>query len=106
MKRPIIERSDGINHTALNLPAIEMEYGVVENSIQATILQITASATFLPLLNEPYSFDLLVYTNLKAKVPKKWAASDPRYIINGQEVNLLHKVDSLVTYKEADEWDL
>ncbi len=26
----IIERSDGINHTALNLPAIEMEYGFVE----------------------------------------------------------------------------
>jgi len=30
MKRPIIERSDGINHTTLNLPAIEMKYGVVE----------------------------------------------------------------------------
>ena len=30
MKRPIIESSDGINYTALNLPAIEMEYGVVE----------------------------------------------------------------------------
>ena len=30
MKRPIIERSDGINYTALNLPAIEMKYGFVE----------------------------------------------------------------------------
>eukprot|EP00815_Leptocylindrus_aporus_P006833 CAMPEP_0116064220 /NCGR_PEP_ID=MMETSP0322-20121206/8957_1 /TAXON_ID=163516 /ORGANISM="Leptocylindrus danicus var. apora, Strain B651" /LENGTH=228 /DNA_ID=CAMNT_0003550141 /DNA_START=379 /DNA_END=1065 /DNA_ORIENTATION=+ len=84
----------------------------IHNDIQAIIRQITASVTFLPLLNEPCSFDLLVYTNLEAIVPKKWEESDPRYIINSQEVKLrsfstsVHKVDSLVTYKETDEWDL
>ena len=68
--------------------------------------------TFLPLLNEPCSFDLLVYTNKAAIVPKKWEDSDPQYIMNSQEVKLrsfttsVHKVDSLVTYKEADEWEL
>eukprot|EP00970_Alexandrium_tamarense_P001035 scaffold114_cov200-Alexandrium_tamarense.AAC.5 len=73
-----------------------------------TILQVT----FLPLLNEPCSFDLLIYTNKTAVVPKKWADSDPRYIMNSQEVKLrsfttsFHKVDSMVTYKEADEWEL
>ena len=51
----------------------------IHNSIQAIIRQISASTTFLPLLNEPYSFDLLEYTNLKAIVPKMWAESDPRY---------------------------
>lgn len=44
--------------------------------------------TFLPLLNEPCSFDLLVYTNKTAVVPKKWEDSDPRYIMNSQEVKL------------------
>jgi hypothetical protein len=44
--------------------------------------------TFLPLLSEPCSFDLLVYTNKVAKVPKKWEDSDARYIINSQEVKL------------------
>jgi len=84
----------------------------IHNEIQAIIRQITASVTFLPLLNEPCSFDLLVYTNMEAVVPKKWEESDPRYILNSQEVKLrsfttsVHKVESMVTYKEADEWEL
>lgn len=84
----------------------------VHDEIQAIIRQITASVTFLPLLNEPCSFDLLIYTNKTAVVPKKWADSDPRYIMNSQEVKLrsfttsFHKVDSMVTYKEVDEWEL
>ena len=84
----------------------------VHNEIQAIIRQVTASVTFLPLLNEPCSFDLLVYTNKEAVVPKKWEDSDPQYIMNSQEVKLrsfttsVHKVESMVTYKEADEWEL
>lgn len=60
----------------------------VHDEIQAIIRQITASVTFLPLLNEPCSFDLLIYTNKTAAVPKKWADSDPCYIMNSQEVKL------------------
>lgn len=84
----------------------------IHDEIQAIIRQITASVTFLPLLNEPCSFDLLVYTNKEATVPQKWEDSDPRYILNSQEVKLrsfttsVHKIESMVTYKEADEWDL
>mmetsp|Transcript_6244 Transcript_6244/g.9065 ORF Transcript_6244/g.9065 Transcript_6244/m.9065 type:complete len:238 (-) Transcript_6244:367-1080(-) len=84
----------------------------IHNEMQAIIRQITASVTFLPLLNEPCSFDLLIYTNKDATVPKKWEDSDPRYIMNSQEVKLrsfttsVHKLDSMVTYKEADEWEL
>ncbi|CAB9530913.1 Mitotic spindle assembly checkpoint protein MAD2A [Seminavis robusta] len=84
----------------------------IHNEIQAIIRQITASVTFLPLLNEPCTFDLLVYTSKDAVVPTKWEDSDPCYIMNSQEVKLrsfttkIHKIDSLVAYKEADEWDL
>merc|ERR1712150_255246 len=58
------------------------------NEIQAIIRQITASVTFLPLLNEPCSFDLLVYVDKKADIPRKWEDSDPRYIMNSQNVKL------------------
>lgn len=60
----------------------------IHSEIQAIIRQITASVTFLPLLSEPCSFDLLVYTKKDAAVPKKWEDSDPCYIMNSQEVKL------------------
>lgn len=60
----------------------------IHGEIQAIIRQITASVTFLPLLNEPCSFDLLVYTKKDAAVPAKWEDSDPCYITNSQEVKL------------------
>jgi len=84
----------------------------IHGEIQAIIRQVTASVTFLPLLNEPCSFDLLVYTKKDAVVPTKWEDSDPCYITNSQEVKLrtfttsVHKVDSMVAYREADEWEL
>ena len=73
--------------------------------IQAIIRQITASVTFLPLLDEPCSFDLLVYTDDDAAVPRTWEESDPRYISNSDEVKLrsfttkIHRVDASVSYK-------
>lgn len=60
----------------------------IHGEIQAIVRQITASVTFLPLLNEPCSFDLLVYTKKDAAVPAKWEDSDPCYIMNSQEVKL------------------
>eukprot|EP00535_Pseudo-nitzschia_heimii_P003094 CAMPEP_0197173920 /NCGR_PEP_ID=MMETSP1423-20130617/655_1 /TAXON_ID=476441 /ORGANISM="Pseudo-nitzschia heimii, Strain UNC1101" /LENGTH=223 /DNA_ID=CAMNT_0042622789 /DNA_START=56 /DNA_END=727 /DNA_ORIENTATION=- len=84
----------------------------INGEIQAIIRQITASVTFLPLLNEPCSFDLLVYTKKDAVVPTKWEESDPCYITNSQEVKLrsfttsVHKVDSMVAYREAEDWEL
>lgn len=84
----------------------------IHNEIQAIIRQITASVTFLPLLQEPCTFDLLVYTDKDISAPQKWVDSDPCYILNSAEVKLrsfttsVHKVDSMVAYKEADEWDL
>jgi mitotic spindle assembly checkpoint protein MAD2 len=84
----------------------------IHGEIQAIVRQITASVTFLPLLDEPCTFDLLVYTDKNVNVPEKWQDSDPCYILNSAEVKLrsftttVHKVDSMVCYKEADEWDL
>jgi len=77
-----------------------------QKDIQAIIRQITASVTFLPLLDEPCSFDLLIYTDKWAEVPDAWDESDPKYIVGGsQEVKLrsfttkVHKVEGAVSYK-------
>lgn len=77
-----------------------------QKDIQAIIRQITASVTFLPLLDEPCSFDLLIYTDKYAEVPSAWDESDPKYIVGGsQEVKLrsfstkVHKVEGAVAYK-------
>lgn len=78
------------------------------SEIQAIIRQITASVTFLPLLEEPCvcrsshqhsvcappsfvapgTFDLLVYTDSSSTVPLAWEESDPKYISNSTEVRL------------------
>merc|ERR1719161_586289 len=70
-----------------------------QKDIQAIIRQITASVTFLPLLDEPCTFDLLIYTDKETEVPLAWEESDPRYIANSDEVKLrsfttkVHRVD-------------
>ena len=103
-------------NTSPNQPAgnVEAKKSIkdIHNEIQAIIRQITASVTFLPLLQEPCTFDLLVYTDKDVAAPEKWADSDPCYILNSAEVKLrsftttVHKVDSMVAYKEAEEWEL
>lgn len=70
----------------------------IHGEIQAIIRQITASVTFLPLLNEPCSFDMLVYTKKDVVVPAKWEDSDPCYIMNSQEVKLRSFTTSVRSY--------
>lgn len=61
--------------------------------------------TFLPLLEEPCSFDLLVYADVDAKVPAAWEESDPKYVASSAEVRLrsfttsIHRVAPTVSYK-------
>ena len=106
------ENLSGSNSMDIDNKRVAKSIKEIHDEIQAIIRQITASVTFLPLLNEPCSFDLLIYTNKDAVVPSKWEDSDPHYIMNSQDVKLrsfttsVHKVDSMVTYKEADEWEL
>ena len=77
----------------------------IKSEIAAIQRQITASVTFLPLNDEPCAFDLLVYTDSGVEVPKAWEESDPRLIVNSDEVKLrsfttkVHKVDAAVSYK-------
>lgn len=73
--------------------------------IASIIRQITGSVTFLPLLQEACTFDLLIYTRDNAEVPTEWEDSDPKYISNSTEVTLrsfttkVHKIDAMVSYR-------
>ena len=82
------ENQNPNNKSASTATTSDKSVKEIHNEIQAIIRQITASVTFLPLLNEPCTFDLLVYTNKNAAVPAKWADSDPCYIMNSQKVKL------------------
>ena len=81
----------------------------ITSEIQAIIRQVTASVTFLPLLDEPCSFDLLVYADKAAAVPVTWEDSDPCFIANGADVRLrsfttkIHTVDITVQYKNDED---
>eukprot|EP01027_Heterolobosea_sp_BB2_P000218 GEZU01000323.1.p1 GENE.GEZU01000323.1~~GEZU01000323.1.p1 ORF type:complete len:234 (-),score=57.23 GEZU01000323.1:110-724(-) len=89
-------------------PGVQKSEKEIVSEIQAIIRQITASVTYLPLLTEPCTFDLLVYTDADCEVPQAWEESDPRYITNSQHVNLrsfttkIHKVDAMVSYAADD----
>ncbi|KAF6003306.1 hypothetical protein CCYA_CCYA06G1842 [Cyanidiococcus yangmingshanensis] len=79
----------------------------IMKEIQAIIRQITASVTFLPLLDEPCSFDLLVYADpaLDADVDE-WEESGPKLITaeRCEQVKLrsfatsIHRVETGVAY--------
>eukprot|EP00903_Cladosiphon_okamuranus_P013612 g12677.t1 len=84
----------------------------VTKQIQDVIRQIVCSVTFLPLIDEPCSFDLLVYTGNEATVPTGWGDSDPHCIKDSSEVTLksfstkIHKVDTVVSYKNKTDEEL
>jgi len=89
-------------------PSTAGDVKAITKQIQAIIRQITASVTFLPLLDEACAFDLLVYTRKTASVPGAWEDSDPKYIADSQEVKLrsfttsVHSVEAAVAYKDHD----
>ncbi|XP_044038778.1 mitotic spindle assembly checkpoint protein MAD2A isoform X2 [Siniperca chuatsi] len=86
----------------------EKSIKTIQDEIRSVIRQITATVTFLPLLETPCAFDLLVYTDKDLLVPEKWEESGPQIIDQSEEVRLrsfttsIHKVNSMVAYRRTD----
>ncbi len=80
----------------------------VTQEISAIMRQITSSMTFLPVLTEPCSLDILVYTEPSIDIPSAWSVSDPSYVNNSEEFrmrsfsNNIHRLDVKVSYKTND----
>ncbi|OAL02107.1 HORMA domain-containing protein [Phaeosphaeriaceae sp. SRC1lsM3a] len=80
----------------------------IQAEIQSIFRQITASVTFLPMLDGNCTFNVLVYADADSEVPMEWGDSDAKEIQNGEKVQLRsfstsnHRVDTLVSYRLAD----
>ncbi|MCJ1428420.1 Mitotic spindle checkpoint component mad2, partial [Sticta canariensis] len=76
----------------------------IQREIQSIFRQITASVTFLPQLDAPCTFNVLVYADADSDVPMEWGDSDAKDIANAERVQLRgfstgsHKVDTFVSY--------
>ncbi|KAG0360565.1 putative mitotic spindle checkpoint protein [Gamsiella multidivaricata] len=81
----------------------------IQSEIQAILRQITASVTFLPMLDEKCTWTILCQTEKDAEVPATWSDADPHLIHNAEQVKLrsfstnLHKIDALVAYRLQDD---
>jgi mitotic spindle assembly checkpoint protein MAD2 len=90
-------------------PVAQKPQEEIQKEIQSIIRQITASVTFLPELQGRCTFNVLVYADGDADVPKEWGDSDPKDVKNAEQVQLRsfstqsHKIDTLVAYKLGDD---
>ncbi|KZF19017.1 HORMA domain-containing protein [Xylona heveae TC161] len=81
----------------------------IQDEIQSIFRQITASVTFLPMLDGNCTFNVLVYADADSDVPMEWGDSDAKEIENAEKVQLRsfstnsHRVDTLVSYRLASD---
>lgn len=86
-------------------PSAEKSEQEIQSEIQAIFRQITASVTFLPMLDGNCTFNVLVYADANSEVPLEWGDSDTKEIKDGEKVQLRsfstsnHRVETLVSYK-------
>ncbi|KAF2883995.1 hypothetical protein ILUMI_22169 [Ignelater luminosus] len=80
----------------------------IRNEIRDVLKQIASSVAYLPLLDCLCSFDIQIYTKQDVQLPAEWADAPPADIKNAQCVKLrsfstnIHKMDTVVTYKNDD----
>lgn len=94
------------NTSGSSVPSNEKTPETVQKEIQAIIRQITASITFLPVLDPGlYTFNVQVYADADAQVPTEWADSEARQLRNAEQVQLRsfstgsHSVSTQVAYR-------
>ncbi|PQE03724.1 Mitotic spindle checkpoint component mad2 protein [Rutstroemia sp. NJR-2017a BBW] len=107
-KTPSTTTSENAQDAAAAAPAPEKTEAEIQLEIQSIFRQITASVTFLPELNEPCTFNVLVYADADSEVPMEWGDSDAREIVGGEKVQLRsfstsnHRVGTVVSYRVGE----
>ncbi|CAG9864744.1 unnamed protein product [Phyllotreta striolata] len=77
----------------------------IRNEIREILKQISASVSYLPLLDCLCSFDVQIYTKGDIDMPSEWNETAPAVIQNAQSVKMrsfstnIHKMETIVTYK-------
>jgi mitotic spindle assembly checkpoint protein MAD2 len=86
-------------------PEVEKSETEIQQEIQALFRQITASVSFLPMLDGNCTFNVLVYADADSDVPLEWGDSDAKEVKNAEKVQLRsfstnsHRIDTLVSYR-------
>ncbi|KAF3932040.1 hypothetical protein ABW20_dc0104474 [Dactylellina cionopaga] len=104
-----VEETDKENTGAsTSEPAPEKTEKEIQEEIQSIFRQITASVTFLPMLNGNCTFNVLVYADGDAEVPMEWGDGEDEGIQDAEQVQLRtwssssHRVETMVSYRIAD----
>jgi mitotic spindle assembly checkpoint protein MAD2 len=80
----------------------------IQAEIRSILKQIVSTVTFLPIIDEPMVFNILVYTHESADVPaNEWVDTDPLAIeaSKSQQVKLrsfstdVHRIEAMVSYR-------
>lgn len=88
-----------------NNPVSNKELKRIQQEIGSVMRQISATVSYLPLLDCICSFDILIHTIKDCQLPEKWNETNDVSIQNAQTVKLrsfstgLHQVDTVVNYK-------
>ncbi|WPH01752.1 putative mitotic spindle checkpoint component mad2 protein [Acrodontium crateriforme] len=97
--------ADQENSAAGPEKAVEKTDAEIQQDIQALFRQITASVTFLPMLDGNCTFNVLVYADEDSDVPLEWGDSDAKEVKNAEKVQLRsfstnsHRIDTVVSYR-------
>ncbi|XP_016969568.1 mitotic spindle assembly checkpoint protein MAD2A [Drosophila rhopaloa] len=98
------ELGDGENTDPTKLTTTK-ELARIQNEIRDVMRQISATVSYLPLLDCICTFDVMIHTLQNTELPAKWDETGAIIIQNAQAVQLrsfstgLHKVDTVVNYK-------
>lgn len=97
------------DHSIDEEKTVEVDIKTIQNEIRDVIRQITASITYLPLICEPVSFDILFFTDKDIQLPSAdWSETTAHLIPNAEEVQLrgfntkIHNLKALVAYKRFE----
>ncbi|XP_055843433.1 mitotic spindle assembly checkpoint protein MAD2A [Episyrphus balteatus] len=77
----------------------------IQQEIRDVMRQISATVSYLPLLDCICTFDVMIHTLQNCDIPESWDETGAVFIQNSQAVQLrsfstgLHKVDTVVNYK-------
>jgi len=88
-----------------NNPISGKELKRIQQEIGSVMRQISATVSYLPLLDCICSFDVLIHTTKDCVIPEKWNETNEVKIQNSQTVKLrsfstgLHQMETIVNYK-------
>lgn len=81
------------------------DVAAIQRGIRDVIRQVVSSITFLPVLESPCSFDLLVYCDNEVSTPVGWDETTAKLVLDSEDMKLksfttsIHSVTPTISFK-------